>query len=120
MSKFRRIAISPEVESQFTSFDRTEQALRNDLNQGANFGDTYTKRDVPYQMMSVTQNREALLEAFDNDFPNHAKLLRYTPLYDLLLSTGTRRIWLCYQLAKNMPDNLAFIENIADVLGAAA
>jgi hypothetical protein len=120
MSKFRRIAISPELVDSFSSLDQTEQALRRDVERGANFGDIYDRRDVPHQMTRITQNRDELIQSFINDFPLHAKLLQYTPFYDILLSAGTRRIWLCYQVAKSMPDNLAFIERIADVLGVQA
>lgn len=119
MAKFRRIAIKPEVEETFKNFERLIGGVDEAVARGENFGDAYERRDIPYQMMSLTNNRQNLIESFAEDFPQHTTLLRYTPLFERMINAGTRRIWMCYQAAKAYSDpNLAFVERIQEILGS--
>ena len=120
MSRFlRRIAIQPEVEQAFESFERLMGGVDDAVARGENFGNAYEKWDVPYQMMGITDNRQKLIESFVEDFPRHTALLRHTPFFTNLINTGTRRIWMCYQAARAHPDpNLDFVEHIQGILAS--
>jgi hypothetical protein len=117
MAKFRRTAINPEVEQTFENFERLMGGVDAAVARGENFGNAYEQRDIPYQMMGITNNRQNLIESFVEDFPQHTTLLRYTPFFERMINTGTRRIWMCYQAAKAYSDpNLAFVERIQEIL----
>ncbi|MFO0358968.1 MAG: hypothetical protein ACK50N_00580 [Flavobacteriales bacterium] len=118
MSKFiRRVAISPDLAKTFNDLDRTVETLDSDVARGENYGDAYQRRDIPSQLYNASQNRERLLNEFESDFPDHVRLLKYTHLFDVILKSGTRRIWMCYQMSSLYPDpNLDFVEKIHQIV----